>query len=502
MSQLFTILDDKIVINKAVIGQIEGPTTFTGLLDISGSATIHNNLTVQGRLVVDVIEANQVIDRSSKTTTTSAVSSSTIFTADEEALLNGQGFTWVAGQDQNTLAYRTGSRLGTSLNLDLDLGRSYKIDNIDVLTHNTLGSSISRSSLRQLGPLNNLTVVGNVEVGQFFYVDSDTNRIGIDTEAPNGKLSVVDNGAEFIVGSAVQGTIKVGTYSSHDVAIVTDDTTRITIKNSGDVYVGNPNSRDVKFVVHGSIHAESIISETKIERTDSVKFIATEGSSYGIGLSWTGTGSPKQLLLNSGPDRIWSSEHFDLAGNRNYLVNGKTVLSETTLGSTVTQSSLTSVGVLNSLAVVGSTSLAALQATSVNTRSLTVGTDHQVLTVSETGIASTLSISLTVSGDSVFYADPNTITIGAKDRTRKNIRTFGTLSVNVTNPDPELSLAVDGNIGFAGRKFITGASAPEYGNYSIGDICWNTNPMIGGNVGWICLSPGTPGMWSKFGNIG
>ena len=496
MSQLFTILDDKIVINKSVLRYIEGPTTLTGALEVNGGQIIRDNLVVNGRIIVDVIEANQVINRST------GGGDSTAFRAEEEAGLNGQGVTWTVGESESTLVYRPGNRLYTNLNLDLEAGRSYKIDDIEVLTSNSLGSGISRSSLRQLGPLNNLTVVGNVEIGQFVYVDSDTGRVGFGTESPNGSFSIVDNGAEFLISSPVQGTVKVGTYTNHDVAIVTDDTARITVKTGGDVHVGSPTSRNAKFFVHGTLHAENIVTETKVERTDSVKFLATDGSIYGVGLTWVGSGSPKQLVLNSDPDRIWSSEHIELAANRNYLINGKPVLNETVLGASVINSSLTTVGTLSALTVSGNTTLTTVTATAVNTAGVTLGSGSQVLAVTDRGVNSTLSMDIIVGGENVLYADSSTIIIGNKDNNRKNIRTYGTLSVNVTNPDPELSLAVDGNIGFAGRKFITGASAPEQGNYSVGDICWNTNPMIGGTVGWICLSAGTPGMWAKFGMIG
>lgn len=495
MSQLFTILDDKIVINKAVLRYLEGPTTLAGTFEVNGGQTIRDNLVVNGRIIVDVIEANQIINRSSG-------GDSTSFTATEEAGLNGQGVTWTVGESESTLVYRPGNRLYTNLNLDLEAGRNYKIDNIDVLTSNSLGSTISRSSLRQVGPLNNLNVVGNVEIGQFVYIDSDTGRVGFGTESPNGSFSIVDNGAEFLISSPIQGTVKLGTYTNHDVAIITDDTARVTVKTGGDVHVGSPTSRNAKLFVHGTLHAENIVTETKVERTDSVKFLATDGSIYGVGLTWVGSGSVKQLVLSSDPDRIWSSEHLELAGNRSYYIGSKPVLSETTLGTSVTQSSLTSVGALNSLTVNGTSTLQDVTAANVNTSNVTLGSSSQVLTVRDRGINGTLSIDVTVGNENVLYADSSTITIGNKDTNRKNIRTYGTLSVNVTNPDPELSLAVDGNIGFAGRKFITGASAPEQGNYSVGDICWNTNPMIGGCVGWICLSPGTPGMWSKFGTIG
>jgi hypothetical protein len=39
---------------------------------------------------------------------------------------------------------------------------------------------------------------------------------------------------------------------------------------------------------------------------------------------------------------------------------------------------------------------------------------------------------------------------------------------------------------------------PEFGQ---GDILWNSNPSKGGNIGWVCVNPGTPGDWVPFGKI-
>ena len=303
MSQLFTILDDKIVINKALLRYVEGPTSLTGSLEILGGASIQDNLIVKGRIVADVIEVNQVINKGLG----GGSGDTTNFRAESEESLNGQGVTWNVGDTENTLVYRPGNRLYTNLHLDLERGRAYKIDNIEVLTGNALGSSISRSSLRQLGPLNNLIVNGNVEIGQFVYIDSDTGRVGFGTESPNGSFSIVDNGAEFVIASPTTGTVNIGTYTNHDVAITTDNIARVTVKTGGDVHVGNITSRGAKLVVHGTIQAENIVTETKIERTDSVKFLATDGTVFGIGLQWVGSGSPKQLILRPDPDRLWSS---------------------------------------------------------------------------------------------------------------------------------------------------------------------------------------------------
>lgn len=497
MSQLFTILDDKIVINKALLRYVEGPTSLTGSLEILGGASVQDNLIVKGRIVADVIEVNQIINKGLG----GGSGDTTNFRAESEESLNGQGVTWNVGDTESTLVYRPGNRLYTNLHLDLERGRAYKIDNIEVLTGNTLGSSISRSSLRQLGPLNNLIVNGNVEIGQFVYIDSDTGRVGFGTESPNGSFSIVDNGAEFVIGSPNTGTVNIGTYSNHDVAITTDNIARVTVKTGGDVHVGNVTSRGAKLVVHGTIQAENIVTETKIERTDSVKFLATDGTVFGIGLQWVGSGSPKQLILRPDPDRLWSSEHIELAEHRSLMINNNRVLDETTLGVSVTDSSLTSVGNLTSLTVNGASILNDTTAQKIKATEINFGEGSQLVKVNDRGVTSSLSFNLTVGEQNIIYADSGSITIGSSENTRRQIRTFGTLSVNVNNPDPELQFAVAGNIGFGGRKFITGTSAPEQGNYNVGDICWSNIPQIGGNVGWICCNAGSPGMWFKFGMI-
>lgn len=498
MSQLFTILDDKIVINKALLRYVEGPTSLTGSLEILGGASVQDNLIVKGKIIADAIEVNQIINKGLG----GGSGDTTNFRAESEESLNGQGVTWNVGDTESTLVYRPGNRLYTNLHLDLERGRAYKIDNIEVLTGNTLGSSISRSSLRQLGPLNNLIVNGNVEIGQFVYIDSDTGRVGFGTESPNGSFSIVDNGAEFVIASPNTGTVNIGTYSNHDVAITTDNIARVTVKTGGDVHVGNVTSRGAKLIVHGTIQAENIVTETKIERTDSVKFLATDGTVFGIGLQWVGSGSPKQLILRPDPDRIWSSEHIELAAHRSLMINNNRVLDETTLGVTVTDSSLTSVGNLTSLTVNGSSTLHNVTAQSVHATEANFGEGSQLVKVNDRGITTSLSFNLTVGEQNIIYADSGSVTIGSSENTRRQIRTFGTLSVNVNNPDPELQFAVAGNIGFGGRKFITGASAPEQGNYNAGDICWSNSPQLGGHVGWICCVAGSPGMWFKFGMIG
>lgn len=499
MSQLFNIQDDKVIINKLLLSNLEGTVAHNGSLTVSQGVSIAQNLVVQGRIIVDVIEANQIINKGLG----GGSGDTTNFQAADETGLNGQGVTWTAGDSEGTLVYRPGNRLYSNMHVDLERGRSYKIDNIEVLSYNTLGSAISRSSLRTLGPLNNLTVVGNTVIGEHVYIDTDTNRVGFGTESPNSAFSVVDNGIELVLGSPTTGQASIGTYTSHDLALVTDNIPRITIKNGGDVHFGSAQNKSTNLYVHGTFYADNIVSDTRTETTQSVEFISTADSTvYGKGLIWSGTGSPKQIIMRSDPDRLWSTESLELQRGRYFAINEQSVLTEDTLGASVTKSSLTSVGTLTALSVAGASSFAGdITADKVNANELTFTSGSQALTVSNTGISANLNINVSVGEQGVFYADSSSINFGNANTTARQIRMFGSVAINVNNPDPDLSLAVAGNIGFAGRKFITGSAAPIYGNFTQGDICWNDAPSIGQPIGWVCINAGTPGMWAQFGII-
>ncbi|MFJ7991195.1 glycosyl hydrolase family 28-related protein [Peribacillus frigoritolerans] len=48
---------------------------------------------------------------------------------------------------------------------------------------------------------------------------------------------------------------------------------------------------------------------------------------------------------------------------------------------------------------------------------------------------------------------------------------------------------------------IYASKAPTTGTYSQGSICYNTMPKAGGEIGWICVEDGTPGIWKSYGVI-
>ena len=75
---------------------------------------------------------------------------------------------------------------------------------------------------------------------------------------------------------------------------------------------------------------------------------------------------------------------------------------------------------------------------------------------------------------------------------------------SLTQVDPDLHLYRDETTG-AFSMLRTGSqaanAAPITGTWGQGSIIWNTHPIPGGNVGWICTTSGTPGIWNPFGLI-
>jgi hypothetical protein len=487
MSQLFSIQDDKIIINKLDLANLSGDVIHTGTLTLNGTQTVTGNVSINGsirvekKLVVDVIEANQIINNN---LTNNGDNGSTKFIGNTENDLNGQGIVWGTLNTENQLAYRTGGRLWTDMTFDLAPGKSYQINNLDVLTANTLGSTIIRSSLRQLGPLNNLTVVGSSNLGDVVVVDSDTSRVGINTESPNATFSVVDENVEIVLGCK-NGAAAIGAFSKTDLILVTDNTPRVTIRN-GEVHIGNKNQVATDLFVHGTLYADNVITSQQTSNT--LVFGSLE-----TGFTWKTSGNDKHLFMND--SSLWTTENFNLISDKTFQINNQVVLSATALGDTVISSSLTSVGVLTGLNVSGAANLSTITAESIDT---------VVLKVDSFTVATITSDSLTITagGSNALRVDSDFINIGSVETSKRNVRVFGNVSVNVNQPDSDLDLEVAGNIGFAGRKFISGNSSPQYGSFKQGDTCWNTQPNIGSYMGWVCIASGTPGQWAPFGLIG
>jgi len=460
---------------------VNGPSEFVG------SVVFHGNVTAQ------TITASQVI------TSSGAAYELGTFSADTEQQLNGQGVHWRTHTADNMLVYRTGGRLWTNANIDLAQGSTFKINNNDVISENALGGGITKSNLTQIGTLSNLTVSGDTSIGDFAFFNSTFNRLGIGVEEPASAINILENSINIVLGSPTTNLAHVGTYSSHDFAIITDNLSRITIKNTGDVIVpGN-------LTINGTLTVSNIVSDSRIDRTQPLQFNATRDTSiYGLGLVWAGTGYNRQLIMMGAPDRLFSTESFDLAENQSYYVNNKPVLSETALGPTVVNSNLVTVGSLQSLTVSGTTTLLGgidASQSDVTVKTLTFNDGINSLNFAGNVINSNSTVTISVQNSNAFYSDSQQISIGDKTLQTKPIKLFGKLSVGINNPDPTVNFSVNGDVSIGNKRFTNGTQAPSGGSYQIGDICWNTAPQSNSYIGWVCVVAGSPGQWLGFGQI-
>jgi hypothetical protein len=481
MAKLFDIQDTTVAISDLTLTTTRGEVTHNGNISVVGDVQANNNLTVKGTLTVNTINVANLITQNGSAAELGQ------WIGNTESDINGKGFSWTWGTGQSQLIYRGGGRLWTSSNFDLGSGSSYKINNVPVLTTGALGPSITSSALTEIGTLEHLQVSGDANIGQFAFFNSTHNRLGIGTEEPSAALDILDNNVEITLGSPRVNVAQIGTASNHDLLLATDGQPRVTIKNSGEIIVpGN-------ITVNGTLTVDNLVTDSRVDRTHPIQFLPTQTSSiYNLGLIWAGTDYTRQLILLSGPDRLYSSEHVELAKGKQYHVNNQPVLSEDTLGSSVVNSSLNTVGTLSNLNVAGLISSA-----QVSTPVLDVGP----INVKDSVLTFNANVTLAIGDNRVFYSNSTETIIGNVDEQSKPVKLFGPLSVNINNPDPSLSFSVAGDVSIGNKRFTNGTTAPHTGSYQLGDICWNSNPIPGSYSGWVCVVEGTPGQWLSFGNI-
>jgi hypothetical protein len=496
MAQLFTIHDDKIVINKVALKYIEGSIIHAGSIDIVGSASVQNGLTVKGSITADTIHVKNLITEAGPADQLGR------WNVGQESELRGLGFNWTSNTTSIDLQYREGGRIWTNGDIDLSANRSYRIDNIPVLSLTELSPQVTKSRLKEVGPLKSLQVTGDSNLGEVAFVNSNMGRFGINTDQPNGSLSISDNGGEFIIDSPNFGTFNVGSYTTHDISFVTDNTPRFTIKKSGEVIFGSPLTKTASVTINGTLTVDNLVSDTRIDRYSPLEFKSSRDQPiYGLGIHWNNGNGVKQLVLKTveNYDCVWSSESIDVSEGKSYYINRQKTLSANELGPFVTKSNLRQLGSLESLTVCGDSSFEGnMSATTGSFESLEISN----VTFANQKINATNSLSINVFEDEVLYADSQEISIGNKLNSRRHVKIHGPVSIGINTEDPTVSLAVSGNVKFNNKKFISGLTVPTNGSFIVGDICWNENPTVDSYVGWICISEGSPGTWAPFGSIG
>jgi hypothetical protein len=253
-----------------------------------------------------------------------------------------------------------------------------------------------------------------------------------------------------------------------------------------------------------------------MERSSPLVFYPKEnGSLTGSGLNWAGVGPTKQFIFRQESETFWSSENIDLYTDRAYKIEGIEVLSKKTLGSSVKESKLQTVGVLRNLRTTGSLSIDDFVFYNPVSNRFGIGVEEPsgsfaVASVYNNFIVDVEDPDMTKLGNftagkldiitdnvaRISIADAGNIVIGSDANTDTIVK--GKLGINVT-PDCDITSA--GPIKFQNKKMASADAAPKTGHWNKGDIVWNDNPNPTGWVGWICTRTGNPGEWKQFGQI-
>ena len=429
-----------------------------GIEDLSTqlSLTVYN-----GRIVVDYVEPKKDLQ----------------FTGNNFSELEGRGIKWTDNRKTKSFKYFANT-FRSDLSIDLAEEQTFKINDTSVLSFNELGNTVTKSNLKTLGTLKFLKVAGNTDLGEFVFVNSDFNRVGINTDAPPAALSIFENNSLLGIGSKKNNHAFIGTLNNSSLDIVTDGTPRISLLSNGDIKI------------NGKLIADSV--ETEATPYLLFKETTTE-TNYGKGIVWHQLNGPnKQFIIQASPDRIFSTETIDLDEGRYFSINNMPVLNSKELGPSVLFSNLVKVGVLQELQVSGDAAISR----KVMTSQLEIGRfiiDEDTLKVRDTlEVKRNEHTDLTIS---------ESIIIGNSSNTNRSVSVYGKLVVGSASPAPDVELTVNGAVSFSNKKFQVGNSMPNLGTYNKGDIVWNNDPQPNNYIGWVCIVSGTPGVWLPFGSI-
>jgi hypothetical protein len=213
----------------------------------------------------------------------------------------GKGLIWSGDGHNKQLIYAANpGRFFVSETIDLAKGKGISVNNVKIIDDTELGSTITKSNLREVGRLKGLIVDGGLSVNQYLVYDAITDRLGIGTEQPNATLSIVDQNIELVFGASEPNVGSMGTFNSADLELVTDNTARLTIGAGGDITLGNPNFGPTKVKIVGSlgVNVSSIDPRTDLHVSGAIKFNDK--------LHLSGSEAPTSGAFNEG-DILWNN---------------------------------------------------------------------------------------------------------------------------------------------------------------------------------------------------
>jgi hypothetical protein len=117
--------------------------------------------------------------------------------------------------------------------------------------------------------LQDLKTQGDLTIDEYIFWNSVQERFGIGTDQPNGMFTVTKDSTEVVIDP--DGAVaKIGTFTTSDLNIVTDDTTRIYVSNTGKIVLGSATGSNVK--VQGKLGVNITNPELDFESAGPIRF--------------------------------------------------------------------------------------------------------------------------------------------------------------------------------------------------------------------------------------
>ena len=200
---------------------------------IEGSVSVEGDLEVKGKLIADInfSEFNN---------------KQTLELVDTDKNTFDEGILWRNNKHTSQLVLKDNPhRIWTNENIDIARDKEYRIGNQTVISESALGSSIVDSKLKTVGKLRELDTAGNISVGDVIHLDPANESIAIGTENSVGFFTV--DSLDHIFHIDYKDSFwKLGTYTSSNFSIVTDDTVRLSVANTGKISIHGDTAFDSK----------------------------------------------------------------------------------------------------------------------------------------------------------------------------------------------------------------------------------------------------------------
>ena len=336
---------------------------------------------------------------------------------------------------------------------------------------NTLGNT-DTGSLQGNGGLG---IDKNASFGDKIFVQ---NAIGINSTAPTTQLDV--NGGANVSGALTATSLNVTnklTTTGLGISIANGTGNTAYIEGPSQIWI-DPAPSGVGTTsgivrIRGDLYVDGTEFIVDVDRVQLGDFrigiattVGTNALLNGAGLGIGSESIEKTITWNNATSALMSSENWNLASGKHYEINGTDVLTSTTLGSGVVNSSLTSVGTLTALTVSGNVTA---NGNIVGDTATNISGINSVTATSFHGNGSGLTNLSGVIPDVV--ADTTPQLGGNLDLNSKLIN--GTGGVNITGIVTATSFVGNG-------ANITGLTASQVG--AIADVVSDTTPQLGGNL--------------------